>query len=476
MCICINVSVIVVWLNMAFFAAIIPACKRYLNPTRCFVGSLISRRYRSTEQCNRLDLEKGCWQVSSHGRVCSTQGVVSYGSLRVSGYYRAKILGNDFYVHRLVAFTFIGPPPNAYAWQVHHLDGNPSNNRLDNLEYVTQQENVKHSFDNPSRGCGGAKRSRPVMWRPRGSQSWTMCESGAQAAKQLGISQGFVCKCCRGAAVAKNFEIQFAEKDQDCFPGEEWKPLHVPSLGTLADAPGRMVGSYGQIKCSNGRISRGYRSRQGYFLTTLAGFNTTFLVHRLVAAAFLGQPPTAQHTQINHKDGNKGNNAVANLEYVTPAENILHYHSYAGSSKVKRGKAVESRLAGSNHTWITHPSISKAAQMLGVHACNIRACLKGLQKQTGGFEFRLPPGTAQKLPHEEWRKVDTNLLLKERLVRCWGMPRLLRGSLKKDQHGSAKIPVAVNFIPLPIPIFQPEIHAKLGCISCNFCVLWLWGS
>ena len=401
---------------MALSHAFTHTWKRYLIPTKCFVGSLISRQYRSTEQCNRLDLERGCWQVSSHGRVCSTWGVVSYGSLKATGYYRVKILGIDFYVHRLVAFAFRGPPPNARAWQVHHVDGNGSNNRLENLEYVTHQQNVMHSFENPSRGCGGAKLSRQVMWRATGSQSWTMCESLKQAAKQLGLSASYISHCCRGARGAKNFEIQLAGKDQDHFPEEEWKPLHAPCLGTLADSRGRMVSSCGRIKCSNGRISRGHQNRAGYFHTTLAGFNTTFLVHRLVAAAFLGQPPTSQHTQINHKDGHKGNNMVSNLEYVTPAENMVHYHSYAGSSKVRQGKAVESRLAGSNQKWTPHPSLSKAAETLGVLPQSIRSCLKGRQKQTGGFEFR--SASAQELPFEEWRKVDTNLLLKERLVRC----------------------------------------------------------
>ena len=398
---------------MALSAVITPTWKRYLNPTTCFAASLISRRYQSTEQCNRLDLEKGCWQVSSHGRVCSTKGVVSYGSLHTSGYYRVKILGSDFYVHRLVAFAFRGPPPNADAWQVHHLDGNPSNNRLENLEYVTYQENIKHSFDNPSRRCGGAKRSKPVMWRARGSQSWTMCESGVQAAKHLGMSSSFLGQCCRGEGVAKNFEIQFAEKDH--FPGEEWKPLRLED--SMLDMHGRMVSSFGRIQFSTGRISKGHQNKSGYFCTFFFHPGGYFLVHRLVAAAFLGRPPTAQHTQINHKDGNKGNNAVANLEYVTPGENMLHYHSYTSSPKVRRGKAVESRLAGSNHKWTLHPSLSQAAQMLGVHVCSISSCLKGCQKQTGGFEFQLPPETAQTLPFEEWRKVDTNLLLKERLVR-----------------------------------------------------------
>ena len=423
MCICINVSVIVVWLNMAFFAAIIPACKRYLNPTRGFLVCLISHRYQSTEQCDRLDLEKGCWQVSSHGRVCSTKGVVSYGSLNTSGYYKVKVLNDDFYVHRLVAFAFIGPPPNKLAWQVHHLDGDPSNNRLENLKYVTHQQNMRHSFDNPSRGCGGAKLSKPVMWRARGSQSWTMCDSGRQAAEQVGLSQGFVSECCRSKRVARNFEIQFAEKDQDHIPEEEWKPLCLE--GSMPDVRGRMVSSLGRIKCSNGRISKGHQNIHGYFCTHFYGSGRALLVHRLVAATFLGQPPTAQHTQINHKDGNKGNNALSNLEYVTPAENMVHYHSHVCSSKVKRGKEVESRLAGSNGKWTVHPSLSKAARILGLQTCNIRSCLKGCQKQTGSFEFRLAPETAQKLPCEEWREVDTNLLLKERLVRSWRMQRVL---------------------------------------------------
>ena len=405
---------------MALSAVIIPTWKRYLNPTRCFAASLISRRYQSTEQFNRLDLEKGCWQVSSHGRVCDTRGVVSYGSLKASGYCTVQVLGNDFLVHRLVAFAFRGPPRNSLAWRVHHLDGNPSNNRLENLEYVTHQQNMMHSHENPSRGSAGAKLSRPVMWRARGSQSWTMSESAVQAAKHLGMSSSFVGQCCRGARVAKNFEIQFAEKDQDHIPEEEWKPLCLE--GSMPDVRGRMVSSFGKIKFSNGRISKGHQNINGYFCTHLSGSGRVFLVHRLVAATFLGQPPTAQHTQINHKDGKKGNNALSNLEYVTPAANMAHYHSFfTGSLTVRQGKAVESRLAGSNQEWTLHSSLSKAAHLLGVRIQSISRCLKGRQKQTGGFEFRLPPGKAQALPLEEWRNVDTNPLLKERLLRCWSM-------------------------------------------------------
>lgn len=46
-------------------------------------------------------------------------------------------------IHRLVAAAFIGPPGKL---DVNHIDGNKLNNRLENLEYVTRSENLKHAF------------------------------------------------------------------------------------------------------------------------------------------------------------------------------------------------------------------------------------------------------------------------------------------------------------------------------------------
>jgi len=47
-----------------------------------------------------------------------------------------------------------------------------------------------------------------------------------------------------------------------------------------------------------------------------------FLVHRLVATAFLGNPPKGYHT--NHKNGNTFDNRMENLEWVTAKENSRH--------------------------------------------------------------------------------------------------------------------------------------------------------
>lgn len=61
----------------------------------------------------------------------------------------------------------------------------------------------------------------------------------------------------------------------------------------------------------------------GYEKLSLKG--KPFRVHRLVAQAFIPNTDPAKKC-VNHKDGNKRNNCVENLEWVTDAENMLHYH------------------------------------------------------------------------------------------------------------------------------------------------------
>ena len=52
------------------------------------------------------------------------------------------------------------------------------------------------------------------------------------------------------------------------------------------------------------------------------GHKRTLYVHRLVAEAFLGAP--SDGNEVNHIDGNKGNNAVENLEWTTHSANLQH--------------------------------------------------------------------------------------------------------------------------------------------------------
>lgn len=67
--------------------------------------------------------------------LCNTRG----------GYLRIKLNNKPKLVHRLVAETFIGEIPKGYV--INHLDFNPKNNKLDNLEICTQSKNVRHTHN-----------------------------------------------------------------------------------------------------------------------------------------------------------------------------------------------------------------------------------------------------------------------------------------------------------------------------------------
>ncbi len=58
------------------------------------------------------------------------------------GYLRVRCGGRSVCVHLLVAAAFLGPKPA--GTEVNHKDGIKTNNRRDNLEYVTRSENMKH--------------------------------------------------------------------------------------------------------------------------------------------------------------------------------------------------------------------------------------------------------------------------------------------------------------------------------------------
>ena len=83
------------------------------------------------------------------------------------------------------------------------------------------------------------------------------------------------------------------------------------------------VSSFGNVrrKIQNLKLNS---SVHGYYNVSLSknGECTTKLVHRLVAEAFLDNSECKE--QVNHKDCNKLNNEINNLEWVTPQENITH--------------------------------------------------------------------------------------------------------------------------------------------------------
>ncbi len=91
------------------------------------------------------------------------------------------------------------------------------------------------------------------------------------------------------------------------------------------DYRGYSVSSHGRVRLGERILPQSIpRPRQNYPVVSvhLSGRSRTVQVHRLMRTAFF--PPSKVKTQINHKDGNKANNDISNLELRTPKENIRH--------------------------------------------------------------------------------------------------------------------------------------------------------
>ena len=333
-------------------------------------------------------------QVSSYGRFRSTWGVVTTPKPKKSGYVTVQIDKKKFLIHRLIAVAF-GLARADGQDTVDHIDGNPSNNRLDNLRWATRSEQVRHSYaTNAERATCASRTSKPVRGRKCGDATWTSYASANEAARMLHLNPGNVSACCHGMQrQTGGYEFKF-HASSAVLPGEEWR--------TVAGSTSQ-VSSYGRFRSTMDVVTTPKPTKDGY--VTVQIDKKGFLIHRLIAVAFGLARADGQDT-VDHIDGNPSNNRLDNLRWATRSEQVRH--SYATNAEratcaSRTSKPVRGRKCG-DATWTSYASANEAARMLHLNPGNVSACCHGIRRQTGGYEFKFHASSAV-LPGEEWRDV-----------------------------------------------------------------------
>lgn len=180
---------------------------------------------------------------------------------------------------------------------------------------------------------------------------------------------------------------------------EQWKPIpgydgryEVSTMGRVRSFAN---GRWGNRE--NPHILKPKKNGAGYHSVCLhkqEGKREYRMIHRLVALAFI--PNENAKPEVNHKDGDKANNKVSNLEWATGSENVEHSFSTGLHIPSEHQKQVASKICaqpviatgrnGENEK--RYESATVASRETEVDTSQIIKCCKGKAKTAGGYKWR----------------------------------------------------------------------------------------
>jgi hypothetical protein len=226
-------------------------------------------------------------------------------------------------VHVLVARFFHGDKTETKNI-VNHKDSNRFNNTPENLEWCTSKENAVHAVKNPS---------------------------------------------------TNKYETKILECND-----ENGKLTHV--------SPDYLVYRNGAIfSLKRDKFLSLCKSDSGYMRVSLSSDDRVgqYSVHRMVAIAYISPPPF-EGAQVNHKNKDRTDNRVENLEWMTPSENSKHSKRDVDFSSVQ--KKVHQIDIETGETIKTFDGIKVATRETNTNSGSIVKVCKGQKKTAGGYKWK----------------------------------------------------------------------------------------
>lgn len=251
------------------------------------------------------------YEISDEGKLRNKKTKYIFKSKpTLEGYIRCLIVDDEGKrnmkgIHYLVCLTFYGEKPSL-KHTVDHINRIRNDNRLENLRWATKSEQIQNQ-NKLERNNG----LYVLQINPKSNKIINVYKNNQEAGNAIGVSKTAIRQAIINNRFCKGYKWMY--ETVKIIEGERWKKiklnnkiLYISSLGRTKDEYNRELkqhistSKYNQICCNN---------KQYY-------------IHRLVAINFIKNLDNKEY--VNHKDGNKLNNKLENLEWVTNQENCQH--------------------------------------------------------------------------------------------------------------------------------------------------------
>ena len=129
-------------------------------------------------------------------------------------------------------------------------------------------------------------------------------------------------------------------------------------------------------------------NNKGYLMVGLHkdGHEKKYLLQRLVLEAYC-PVEEMEKLEVNHKDEDRKNDSLNNLEWTTHKENCNYSSHNEKQSKAHTNHPRKSKRVRCVETEIIYPSMKEASRQTGIHNDSISRCCRGVYQKAGGFHW-----------------------------------------------------------------------------------------